>query len=102
FRHLHPCPSLFPYTSLFRSAEEAVDGKGEDLAAAARRFAPEGFDAVLAFAGGDELRKLAGVIRRGGRLVHPNGIEPAPRKRRGRSEEHTSELQSRSDLVCRL
>ena len=64
-------------------AEEAVDGKGGDLAAAARRFAPEGFDAVLAFAGGDALRKLAGVIRRGGRLVHPNGIEPAPRKRRG-------------------
>ena len=27
--------------------------------------------------------KLASAIRRGGRLVHPNGIEPAPRKRRG-------------------
>src|SRR2546428_4960142 len=27
---------------------------------------------------------------------------PARRAHRGRSEEHTSELQSRSDLVCRL
>src|SRR6478672_8675762 len=27
---------------------------------------------------------------------------PCPRTARGRSEEHTSELQSRSDLVCRL
>src|SRR5206468_11254644 len=27
---------------------------------------------------------------------------PLPTRRRGRSEEHTSELQSRSDLVCRL
>src|SRR5206468_11481720 len=31
------------------------------------------------------------------------GAGPAPRTaRRARSEEHTSELQSRSDLVCRL
>jgi NADPH:quinone reductase-like Zn-dependent oxidoreductase len=64
-------------------AEEAVDGKGGDVMAAARRFAPDGFDAMLAFAGGDALRKLAGAIRRGGRLAYPNGVEPAPRKRKG-------------------
>jgi NADPH:quinone reductase-like Zn-dependent oxidoreductase len=64
-------------------AEEAVDGKGGDVMAAARRFAPDGFDAMLAFAGGDALRKLAGAIRRGGRLAYPNGVEPAPRKRNG-------------------
>src|SRR5690349_24000971 len=28
--------------------------------------------------------------------------EPRPRAKAGRSEEHTSELQSRRDLVCRL
>src|SRR2546421_3690727 len=33
-------------------------------------------------------------------LAHPSRRLPAPR--RVRSEEHTSELQSRSDLVCRL
>jgi NADPH2:quinone reductase len=64
-------------------AEEAVDGKGGDVMAAAHRFAPDGFDAMLAFAGGDALRKLAAAIRRGGRLAYPNGVEPAPRKRKG-------------------
>src|SRR5437868_8425135 len=42
----------------------------------------------------------------GGRRPRPTSV-PAPRKRRrpaapSRSEEHTSELQSRFDLVCRL
>src|ERR1700719_2262944 len=60
--------------------EEAVDGKRRDLSAAGRRFAPAGLEAVLAFAGGEALSKRAGAIRRGGRLVYPNGIEPAPRK----------------------
>jgi NADPH:quinone reductase-like Zn-dependent oxidoreductase len=64
-------------------ADQAADGRREDLSAAARHFAPSGLDAVLAFAGGDALRKLAGAIRRGGRLAYPNGVEPAPRKRRG-------------------
>jgi NADPH:quinone reductase-like Zn-dependent oxidoreductase len=64
-------------------ADEAVDGKREDLREAVRRFAPEGLDAVLSFAGGDALRILAAAIRRGGRLAYPNGVEPAPRKRRG-------------------
>jgi NADPH:quinone reductase-like Zn-dependent oxidoreductase len=64
-------------------AEQAVDGKRGDVTAAARRFAPDGFAAVLGFAGGDPLRELAGALRRGGQLVYPNGVEPAPRKRKG-------------------
>src|SRR5438034_5539685 len=37
------------------------------------------------------------------RVAHPICAEPPERDRRGRrSEEHTSELQSHSDLVCRL
>src|SRR3982750_4969577 len=31
-----------------------------------------------------------------------SATRPAPSRRTARSEEHTSELQSRSDLVCRL
>src|SRR2546425_4763535 len=68
-----PRSTLFPYTTLFRS-----------LAAGAVHF-------------------RAG--RRAGALVDPDrdavlvGIERAPR---GRSEEHTSELQSLAYLVCRL
>jgi NADPH:quinone reductase-like Zn-dependent oxidoreductase len=40
-------------------------------------------DAVLALAGGKPLTRLLDAVRRGGRVAFPNGIEPAPRKRRG-------------------
>src|SRR5947207_15247782 len=36
------------------------------------------------------------------RLVDANGVGPDGNRVCGRSEEHTSELQSHSDLVCRL
>jgi len=49
----------------------------------ARGFAPDGFDAVLALAGGDALERCLNVLRPGGRVAHPNGVEPAPKKRRG-------------------
>ena len=65
-------------------ADVAVDGKKEDLLAAARRFAPDGVDAVLAFAGGKSLARCLDALKpRGARLVYPNGVEPAPRKRNG-------------------
>ncbi|HEX9303754.1 MAG TPA: NADP-dependent oxidoreductase [Thermoanaerobaculia bacterium] len=65
-------------------ADAAVDGKRENLLAAARRFAPNGVDAVLAFAGGKSLaRCLDALKKRGGRFAYPNGVEPPPRKRRG-------------------
>jgi NADPH:quinone reductase-like Zn-dependent oxidoreductase len=64
-------------------AHIAVDGKRVDIDDQARRFAPDGVDAVLALAGGDALEKCLNVLRPGGRLAHPNGVEPAPKKRRG-------------------
>jgi NADPH:quinone reductase len=65
-------------------ADVAIDGKKGDLTGAARRFAPDGVDAVLAFAGGPSLSEcLEALKKRGGRLVYPNGVEPAPRKRKG-------------------
>jgi NADPH:quinone reductase-like Zn-dependent oxidoreductase len=64
-------------------ADAAVDGRREDIAAAARRFAPEGVDAVLAFAGGKPLTRCLDALRRGGRVAYPNGVEPPPRKRQG-------------------
>ncbi len=62
-------------------ADAVVDGKSEDIAAAAKRFAPDGIDAVLAFAGGQSLERCLDMLRRGGRLAYPNGVEPVPRKR---------------------
>src|SRR5690606_40899462 len=54
------------------------------------------------------LRRDAGFYRAGGRRRHGNALRAimyTPPKRvfqRWRSEEHTSELQSRENLVCRL
>jgi NADPH:quinone reductase-like Zn-dependent oxidoreductase len=64
-------------------AHVVVDGKRADIDDQARRFAPDGVDAVLALAGGDALEKCINVLRRGGRVAYPNGVEPAPKKRRG-------------------
>jgi NADPH2:quinone reductase len=66
-------------------ADRAADARRDDLRAAAIEFAPEGIDAVLAFAGGKPLTRLLDAVRRGGRIAFPNGVEPAPRKRRGLS-----------------
>jgi NADPH:quinone reductase len=64
-------------------ADVVIDGKRDDIAAAARRFAPDGIDATLAFAGGKQLTRCIDTLRKGGRVAYPNGIEPEPRKRRG-------------------
>jgi NADPH:quinone reductase-like Zn-dependent oxidoreductase len=68
-------------------ADAVADGRRDDLRAVASAFAPEGLDAVLAFAGGKPLEQLIETVRRGGRVAFPNGVEPAPRKRRGISIE---------------
>ena len=49
-------------------AEAAIDGRTGDTVAAAREFAPEGVDAVLAFAGCDALVKCLHVLRPGGKF----------------------------------
>lgn len=64
-------------------AHVVIDGKRIDIDDQARRFAPDGVDAILALAGGNALEKCLNVLRPGARLAHPNGIEPAPKKRRG-------------------
>jgi NADPH2:quinone reductase len=64
-------------------ADAAVDGRRDDVAAAARGFAPGGADALLALAGGDALERCLDALRSGGRLAYPNGVEPEPAKRPG-------------------
>src|SRR5690606_41009022 len=91
---LTPRNSLFPYTTLFRS------GVGQ-----ARRRRRSGRARALGV-GKDQQRSARGCPGRGvvgaaraGRSVDGRArrSRPAPR-----SEEHTSELQSRENLVCRL
>ena len=44
---------------------------------------PDGIDALLALAGGDALDRCVELVNAGGRIAYPNGVEPAPRARRG-------------------
>lgn len=64
-------------------ADEALDGRREDIASEIRRIAPGGVTALLAFAGGEALERCLDAVRSGGRLAYPNGVEPEPRKRNG-------------------
>src|SRR3712207_7586043 len=80
-----PRSTLFPYTTLFRSRDGVVrrclfEGMEEHLVACLRGRGLEGLD--------DPDRVDALRVQRGDRVR--------------RSEEHTSELQSRQYLVCRL
>jgi NADPH2:quinone reductase len=63
-------------------ADAVLDARSDDLAEQLRRAAPSGIDAVLALGGGEELERCLDFVRTGGRMVHPNGIEPAPKPRR--------------------
>src|SRR3712207_7786393 len=83
-----PRSTLFPYTTLFRSKVERVPPQP----GIGRQRHEEGEI-------GAERRG-----RLGGRGRRPTGPRHPPDRlgRRSRSEEHTSELQSRQYLVCRL
>src|SRR3712207_7414463 len=90
-----PRSTLFPYTTLFRSLEERPgpgvlhgDRPELDLRGPLEGVPRHRGDARPGEALGDRCDVLEGRER----LVHPDR----------RSEEHTSELQSRQYLVCRL
>src|SRR2546426_7325459 len=75
-----PRSTLFPYTTLFRSAD-GIGGPGSllnDIVYVPRNATP------------------------GGDITLARGNVPAPASDYARSEEHTSELQSPCNLVCRL
>src|SRR5690349_24132013 len=74
---LPPRSTLFPYTTLFRSTNGGRCGR-----MARMRSMSSG--------------SVAGPALAASRLIAPH------RRKAHRSEEHTSELQSRRDLVCRL
>jgi NADPH:quinone reductase-like Zn-dependent oxidoreductase len=59
-------------------ADAAIDGKRDDVARAARDFAPGGLDAALVLVHADGLPSALEAVRRGGRVAHPHGVEPAP------------------------
>lgn len=64
-------------------ADAAVDGHHADIQAAAREFAPEGVDAVLALAGGSVLEHCIATLKSAGRVAYPSGVNPVPKVSRG-------------------
>src|SRR3712207_7386438 len=80
-----PRSTLFPYTTLFRSVGHHPRGGGD-----------RGDDRAPRAGGAWHSHREVGDGHRG--RPHPGGLGI----RAARSEEHTSELQSRPYLVCRL
>src|SRR2546427_8934065 len=96
-----PRSTLFPYTTLFRSRAPAAAARAPGRRAAAGRAFPAPGRRHLAQAPGCRRRAAAAgarLARQCARAAQRHGARgPAVR-----SEEHTSELQSQSNLVCRL
>src|SRR5260370_20456110 len=84
-----PRSTLFPYTTLFRS-----QNAGKLVCRAVRHGIEPGGCLVGARAGNRRLQQVHELLGSEERL--------RPRKTQHRSEEHTSELQSHLNLVCRL
>src|SRR3712207_8181985 len=88
-----PRSTLFPYTTLFRSRRGRALSHPDGRGVAARLVVPAAFQGAAPPA----VRQGRGGRRDGG----APGLQRLYRHG-GRSEEHTSELQSRQYLVCRL
>src|SRR5690242_20930169 len=82
-----PRSTLFPYTTLFRSHDDRGVAPGGRLRPRRLGMVP---------GDGSELR------RPGHRELRPEGMGRRVPGAAARSEEHTSELQSHVNLVCRL
>src|SRR3712207_7238463 len=83
-----PRSTLFPYTTLFRSLGCIMTNYHLVVA-------------ITGASGSPYAVRLLEVLLNAGRTVHLV-ISPAATQVMQRSEEHTSELQSRQYLVCRL
>src|SRR2546430_3767994 len=82
-----PRSTLFPYTTLFRSDRYAWVGL-------------DGFAKVIDTLGGLDIDVTHPIVDDS--YPDDTGAHRGSCRQRWRSEEHTSELQSQSNLVCRL
>src|SRR5690606_41561793 len=81
--------TLFPYTTLFRSKPAFSPTMSKSSSwTMGRQIARQAFSPVMATAFGSSSKGIRG--------------RACPWRHASRSEEHTSELQSRENLVCRL
>src|SRR3712207_9384718 len=97
-----PRSTLFPYTTLFRSDGEVGDGGVLGLAGTMRHHS--GIAGALSDGDGIErLGERSDLVDLDQDRIGGGPVDPFPQALGvRRSEEHTSELQSRQYLVCRL
>src|SRR2546427_10018181 len=97
-----PRSTLFPYTTLFRSSQRRAQAQ-----AAAERTAEITAAVADSQRAANDLRRAvplheSGVISAQQFETLTSAAAAAAARLQARSEEHTSELQSQSKLVCRL
>src|SRR2546422_5577342 len=93
-----PRSPLFPYTTLFRSVVTATEGPGVTNLITGIGAAWKGHVPIISISGAQEL-----WIREKNASQDIDQVTMhLPITKWARSEEHTSELQSRLHLVCRL
>src|SRR5690349_24226764 len=95
-----PISTLFPYTTLFRSGDAAAGTVSNSANPSFLEFSADGAHMYFIDNNNHELHRKT-VAGAASTWVKNNTGFPGV-GRIIRSEEHTSELQSRRDLVCRL
>src|SRR5207253_10065446 len=100
-RRAAPGPSLLPYTTLFRSGQSmanAPKGSQQQLQNAAGQLAKANQQLGQGAPGQAQQSQQSALQQMQQAMQQMQGAQAA----NARSEEHTSELQSRGHLVCRL
>ncbi|MDZ5700208.1 NADP-dependent oxidoreductase [Chelativorans sp. M5D2P16] len=83
-------------------ADFAVDGRKEDVLAAARAFEPAGLDAALLTAGGEAAQHALQILRPGGRVAYPRGVSPTPEAQLNFTVEEYAGDEARREILDKL
>src|SRR5688500_16558741 len=94
--------TLSPYTTLFRSVVEDFGGAAGSLGHAAISAKPRSRSRIRSPGSSSPIDSLTPSLSSGFQPAGGHGLALRARAGSNRSEEHTSELQSPCNLVCRL
>lgn len=88
-------------------ADAVSEGHNRALLRELKQFAPDGLDGALVFAGARGWKSALSIMRRGGAVAYPNGVEPAPiiprfvRKHVFDGEDSPSAFRRLNELIAR-
>ena len=63
-------------------ADEVFDARSAKASEHLGELASKGIDAALVLASGESLEKCLALVRKGGCIAFPHGVEPVPKRRR--------------------